>query len=87
MKYDVVWLTAAEQDLAEIWMRSSDREAVTLAAYRIEAFLRSRATAFEKAEPKARRFVAAEPLVVEFQVSAADRRVTVIGVAIWKQVN
>ena len=36
MNYDVFWIPAAEQELAAIWLASDDRNAVTLAAHRLE---------------------------------------------------
>jgi hypothetical protein len=40
MIYTVVWLQLAEQELADVWLRASDRRAVTQAANRIERGLR-----------------------------------------------
>jgi hypothetical protein len=57
MKYTVVWMEVAQNDLAAIWMAAADRPAVTQAAHRIEQSLK-----FD-AETKGQEFVGKRLLV------------------------
>lgn len=40
MKYTVIWLPSAEQELAEVWLRAADRDRITEAAERLESTVR-----------------------------------------------
>lgn len=40
MSHTVVWLPAAEEELAELWLTASDRDAITRASLEIECLLR-----------------------------------------------
>jgi hypothetical protein len=40
MKYTVTWTGSADQELADLWIRSSDRNAISLAAFEIDRILR-----------------------------------------------
>jgi len=76
MIYTVVWLPAAEQELAEIWLRASDRRAVTQASDRIERTLRR--DAHLKGQPIGNgRVYVDDPLRVRFTVSPNDCLVTI----------
>jgi plasmid stabilization system protein ParE len=79
MKYTVVWRPSAEDQLAEIWMQASDRQAVTDAANSIERTLRN------SPETKGVEFygdwmIVEEPLTVVFAVYPDDCRVDILHV-------
>ena len=81
MSYTVVWEPAAERKLAEIWLASSHRAAITAAADDIERMLRHDPTqAGELVDVDKHRLISA-PLVVYFDVSVPDRRVHIW--AVW----
>jgi hypothetical protein len=78
MKYTVVWLKAAQNLLAEIWVNASGRQEITDASNAIDkqfaadpfAYSESRATDTE-------RILLFPPLGVAFEVSDADCMVKV----------
>jgi hypothetical protein len=80
MRYTVAWLPSAQNVLADIWNRASDRRAVADAANRIDAELRT--DAHQKGRPLGgqRRDLRVAPLGVIFTVSPADRLATVLKV-------
>lgn len=82
MKYTVVWEPSAEQDLATIWMRARDKQAVRAAADQIDTELeRDPLQAGESREGNNRIFFF-PPLAVSFDVDTARRRVLVL--AVWR---
>ncbi|MBI1901825.1 MAG: type II toxin-antitoxin system RelE/ParE family toxin [Planctomycetia bacterium] len=72
MRYTVVWTPAAEQELAAIWLNSTDRNAAASAAGRIDALL--------AVDPESRgelrfdtvRYLSVPPLGVDFEVIDDD---------------
>jgi hypothetical protein len=79
MKYTVVWMPAAEAQLANLWLRATDRQAVADAADRLDNALRN------DPEKKGRQhglfFVRDDaPLAVLYHVDPGDRMVRVIQV-------
>jgi hypothetical protein len=80
MRYTVAWLPSAQNVLADIWNRASDRQAVADAANRIDAELRT--DAHQKGRPLGgqQRDLRVTPLGVIFTVSPADRLATVLKV-------
>jgi hypothetical protein len=56
MKYTVIWKPAAEQKLADIWLQSTDRQAVTDAADRIDRLLKYSPGTVGKVRDRKRRF-------------------------------
>lgn len=79
MKYMVVWLPSAMNELADIWNRARDRQAVADAANRIDRLLRIDPDL--KGRPfHNRRVFSDPPLVVTFAVYPDDCRVEVLQV-------
>ncbi len=78
MRFTVSWTPTAQQDLAAVWMATTDRNAVTSAANTIDALL--------AADPESRgdlrfdtvRTLAVPPLGVDFEVVEEDRIVYVL---------
>jgi plasmid stabilization system protein ParE len=81
--YRVEWLPTAEQRLAEIWNKASDRALVAAAADEIDAALaRNPANLGESRRGKAR-IAFLKPLAVVFSVDEAIRRVRVWDIWRW----
>jgi hypothetical protein len=72
MKYTVVWKRPAKRRLAEIWMGSADRAAVTRAADEIDARLASAPLAEGESREEEFRVLFMAPLAVKYSVSPAD---------------
>jgi plasmid stabilization system protein ParE len=76
MKYTVVWLPAALNQLADLWNHAPDRKAITEAADRIDRLLavdpEMRGQAYQ-----GRRILFQPPLAVRFAVRPDDRLVEV----------
>jgi len=83
MTYTVVWLPAAMNHLATIWLSAPDRAAVTSAANIIDAKPRVDPYGNSKPHPGSARAMAVSPLVVTFDVSDPDCLVTVW--AVWRK--
>ena len=77
MKFTVCWTQLAENDLADIWLKSFDRAAVTDAANRIDRILEQEAANAGAIRRDGNRHLIVPPLVVTFDVSPDDRNVTV----------
>ena len=79
MRYTVVWLRSAEDELARIWMRAADQQAVQHAADQIDQVLRvsSRARGNDR---KGLYQMTVLPLRVVFAVSPDDCKVSVLQV-------
>ncbi len=82
MRYTVLWRPSAEQDLAEIWMKAADRQAVASAADRIDRLLAQDPVSQGESRSGDIRVLLVEPLGVYFDVEADDRRVWVF--AVWR---
>jgi len=80
MKFTVVWVPLAEQKLARLWLRASDRSAVSKAAYEIDAFLKTSPLSAGEARSSDQRLLHAAPLAVRYSVSPDDRLVKVVDV-------
>ena len=76
MRYTVVWAPAASDQLADVWTRTSARQAVADAADEIDRLLR-RDPLSRGEEQGTRRRLVVEPLEVLFTVSPDDRLVQV----------
>lgn len=77
MKYTVCWTPSAENDLADIWLKSLDRAAVTDAANRIDRILEQEAATAGAIRHDGNRHLIVPPLVVVFDFSPDDRMVIV----------
>ncbi|MCI0463391.1 MAG: hypothetical protein L0Z62_41165 [Gemmataceae bacterium] len=79
MRYTVVWTPAATDQLADLWVGASDRQAVTDAADRLELALRDDPDT--KAHPFGRFYVLTDdPLAVLFEILPDDCLVRVVQV-------
>jgi hypothetical protein len=80
MKYTVVWIPAAEAQLASIWINSIDRSAVTAAANAIDDSLRTDPILRGETLMRTIRVLVEEPLQVKYFVYEDDRIVRVLSV-------
>ncbi len=80
MKYTVVWIPSAEQDLAELWLIATDRAAVTQAANEIDRLLRHDPEQQGESRSDGVRVLLVAPLGVQFEVLSDDRLVRVLHV-------
>jgi hypothetical protein len=78
MNYTVVWTPSAEQELAAAWLKSSNRNAVTVSAHAIERDLRrTPLTVGESRESSISRVAVSSPLSITFDVIVDDKTVFV----------
>lgn len=82
MNFSVVWTRTAEAQLAELWLSSTRREAVTLSAQAIDHHLRTRPLEVGESRELGRRVLLAPPLGAIYRVQASD--LTVRGLRIWE---
>ena len=80
MSYTVVWTPTAEQDLAAIWMKVQDREAINSASNTIDALLQHDPESRGESRYDSVRVMFVPPLGVDFDVSEDDRFVYVLTV-------
>jgi hypothetical protein len=81
MKYTVVWVAEAEEELAVIWAGVADREAVANAANALDNQLARDPAAIGESRPHAERIVHYLPLGARFTILDGDRLVKVV--AVW----
>ncbi len=82
MNYGVRWSPAAEQELAALWLDSTQRQAVTRAAHVIDQLLQVDAHEQGESREGDTRILIESPLVVLFHVFQAERQTLVVRV--WK---
>jgi hypothetical protein len=82
MKYTVVWAAEAEEDLARLWLDSTDRDVITRTAFEIEAELSSDPSEVGESRVPDRRICILAPLGVVFEVRSNDRIVRIMQV--WR---
>jgi len=75
--YEVIWSTAAESELAELWVTARDRASLADAADRIDGLLRSAAHSAGESRVGDERIVISLPLIAFVRVDATARRVVV----------
>ena len=80
MSYTVVWVPAAEQELAELWMNTARRREVTQAAREIDSRLRLAPAEAGESRAHGRRILLVLPLGVTFEIVPEDRIVRVLDV-------
>lgn len=85
MRYTVGWSASAQSELAEVWLESTDRNAVAAASNGIDAFL-----AVSPNDPRCEVVAGAGiliigPLGVEFRIRETDRFVAVVNA--WQVVS
>ena len=82
MKFTVVWLPAAESQLAQIWLSARDRLGISEATERIDSLLRTNPEQQGESRADDRRVLLETPLGVVFRVLPDDLRVQVL--RIWR---
>jgi hypothetical protein len=80
MKFTVVSTPVADHQLAEIWLQSSDQQAVANASNEIDSLLMHDADQRGRAHPNGWRVLSVPPLVVTFKVSLDDRIAKIMSV-------
>jgi plasmid stabilization system protein ParE len=72
-RYTVSWRPEVKDDLADIWMNTSERQSVSIAADRIDELLARDAASQGNDIHEGLRSLIVEPLLVYFTVSEPDR--------------
>jgi hypothetical protein len=80
MSYTVTWHPDAEDELADLWMRSADRHAVNVAARRPDQILINDPLSVGESRRGVSRIAFEDPLGIIFDVFEDDRLVTVLHV-------
>ena len=83
--YQVRWMDAATDALAEIWLQSDNRNAITEAVNAIDRRLRSDPDLVGESREGAVRIAFFPPLIVRFRVSIEDRVVSVVTVQLRRK--
>ena len=81
MRWTVVWMPKAEADLAELWIESEDREALTFAIDLIDELLSQDPLKQGDSREGQERWLIMRPVTIQYTVSPDDRLVTVL--TIW----
>jgi hypothetical protein len=82
MKYTVVNAPIADEQLADTWLKATDRQAVADAFNRIESSLKNDPQFQGQEHPSGWRVLTVPPLAVAFRVSEDDRQVRIMSVAV-----
>jgi plasmid stabilization system protein ParE len=77
VNYVVTWLPDAENELAAIWMASSDRNAVTRASAELDRLLAENGPTVGESRPGNTRVTFVRPLAVLFRADSSVRTVSV----------
>ena len=80
MRFTVGYVPIAQEELADVWMASSDRNGVTRASHRIEQLLAVDPDAEGDALFDTVRALIVRPLGVEFEIDADDLQVRILSV-------
>lgn len=80
MSFRVRWKRVAQNQLAALWLDSTNRQAVTAAAHAVDTSLRRDPVSCGESRSGNRRVLFEPPLVVAFEVHEDQRKVTVISV-------
>lgn len=79
-RFTVVWWKKAHDELAELWLASTDKPAISAAADAIDRELRERARMWIERFAEEPYFIRVAPLRAYFRVSEMDRLVEVFKV-------
>lgn len=82
MRYRVRWSRAAEDELTRIWLRATNRAAITAAAQSIDARLAANASNEGESRPHGLRIIFASPLAATYRVNTNTGEVYVANV--WR---
>ena len=80
MIYTVVWIPAAQDELATIWLKAVDRNAVTVAAHTIDRLLRKSPESYGTVRYDTVRTLVVHPLGLDIEIADQDRIVYVLTV-------
>jgi plasmid stabilization system protein ParE len=80
MNYTVVWTPTAEKDLAAVWLKAEDRQAITSAADTIDRLLGQNPEGSGDVRFDSVRSLVIPPLGVDYEVMAEDRLVYALSV-------
>jgi hypothetical protein len=80
MKYTVLWVRAAERELARLWTTHPDRQAIAAAADAIDGLLQIDPDELGESRENSGRIFFLAPLMVYFRVQLQDRIVEVTSV-------
>jgi hypothetical protein len=83
MKFTVVYLPSAENQLAELWLAADDKDAVRTAADEIDRLLSQRPQDVGEARVSNLRILIHEPIAVLYDVRDSDRLVKVWAAWRW----
>jgi len=81
MRYTIVWLPAAVEELLAIWLSAPDRSAVTAAADELDSVLKIDPVLRGETLVGSVRILLADPLQAAYRVFDDDRIVQIIGIA------
>jgi hypothetical protein len=82
MSYTVTWRPSAEQQLAQLWLSASDRNAVQAAADHMDAVLQRNPLSEGEARSGNTRILIVPPLAIYYDVHPSQREVFVW--AVWR---
>lgn len=82
MKSSVLWKKSAEDDLADLWLAATDREAIAHVSLEIDRCLEANPQSQGESRGGQRRILFVLGFVVTFEVYDADRIVRVLN--IWR---
>jgi hypothetical protein len=80
MNYRVSWKRVARDQLADLWVAATDRNAVTRAANTLDSMLARDPLNYGESRSGSRRIVVEPPVVAVFKIDPALRKVTVLSV-------
>ncbi len=81
MKFTVVWIPTAKNELATLWINAKNRNRIRLAADKIDSLLKWDPDSLGESRREGVRILLVPPLAVEFEVHEEDCIVNVI--AVW----
>ena len=77
MSFSVVWVAAAEAELAEVWMRSKRRAAVTAAAFALDELLSAEGPEVGESRDGELRIAFQHPLGIHFRLEPESQTIQV----------
>jgi len=80
IEYQVIWRPSAQDRLAEIWLKTRDRDAVARAMHQIEDTLRRAPFTAGESRSDYERILIESPLVVAFEVDRDEHVAIVLAV-------
>jgi len=78
MNWTVIWKPSVQDELAQLWTGSDDRQAITRAADRIDEALKADPQSLGESRSGRTRIAFESPLAVQFDVHEEDRIVYVL---------